>query len=740
VTSEQPRWNIHEYFAAEGWNSGTWYQFLAPDADFDLYLVWDEGDEDRQSARILALRQYSDSTNWDAYSEGVADIDSDSFHVIQVGLERAIADGLLPESNPRVETGRMSALRSELPEIVHGIPVRDQALYLGGTRVDHKGFELYLSERSTTAEHSTTIPALVFVIATDTSVVSRWYEDGSVVPQIDRKDGALREAMLRAREQGFRFHVDDRNLKQLEDTSGVIVPEPTTRAPKILQKGPEAQMTTPQSSTLQFTNVTIAESPDETIHLPAGMSHAKAREWLTNDERSKEQEIQWSAGFDAYPLDGALALRRVLERRFGSAIKSGATEQTFFGDREVPPYMIEVQVGVNQVQHVPWGHFTIPLMPDCKIEAGVDYREKQLFFQLTGKIKRKYKPIMDEIAAQVREELKVGSIYKGKAFMVTFPSDEEAAQRGYHPKDYAPKFIDVADPQDQLILSDHVQEQIETNLFAPVIHTARCRKLGIPLKRGVLLAGKYGTGKTLTASLLSRLCIQNGWTFVYLKDVADLDRAMRFANRYAPAVIFAEDIDRAMEQKEGSARDQAMNDILNTIDGVDMKHAELMVVLTTNFLEKINKAMLRPGRLDVVIPVDPPDESAVIRLMRHYANGLLDHATDGALLAAAEQLAGQIPAIIREVVERSKLAAICRADDTDQILLEGEDLRIAAQGMISHIRLLEDPPADERSDLEKAADTIVSGMIRVSSVSAIVNGLSNGAKPIAPKVVVSEAL
>ena len=60
--------------------------------------------------------------------------------------------------------------------------------------------------------------------------------------------------------------------------------------------------------------------------------------------------------------------------------------------------------------------------------------------------------------------------------------------------------------------------------------------------------------------------------------------------------------------------------------------------------------------------------------------------------------------------------------------------------MISHIRLLEDPPADERSDLEKAADTIVSGMIRVSSVSAIVNGLSNGAKPIAPKVVVSEAL
>ena len=728
-TSEQPRWNIHEFFAAEGWDPEPWSQFLgaySSDVEFDLYLTWKEGDDsDRQRARILAIRQRPDAP-WEAYSEEVGNINNSSPHLFRVGLERATADGFILTSNPRLETGRQSFLRIELPETVHGIPVRESALYLGGTRVEQKEFELYL------VEHRALVPALVFAIAPD-GEVSRWYEDGSVVPNLAAKDGALREAMLRAREQGFRFHIDDRNLKQLEDTSGVSAPKLPTTAPEITQKGSEAQMTTSQ----KFTNVTVEESPDEIIRLPRGMTNPQAREWLTIDERNKEQEIQWSASFDAYPLDGALALRRVLEKRFGTAVKAGASEATFFGERDVPPYMIEVQVGVDKVEHVPWGHFTIPPMPEHRIEAGVDYREKQLFFQLTGKIRRKYKPIMDGISEQVREELRVGSIYKGKAFRVTFPTEAEAAQRGYNPKDYAPKFINVADPQDQLILSDSVREQIETNLFAPVLHTAECRKFGIPLKRGVLLAGKYGTGKTLTASLLSLYCIENGWTFVYVSDVEDLDLAMRFANRYAPAVIFAEDIDQAMEQQEGSARDKEMNAILNTIDGVEMKNAELMVVLTTNFLGNINRAMLRPGRLDAVISIDPPDEDAVIQLMRHYAKGLLDHETDEALQPAAEQLAGQIPAIIREVVERSKLAAICRfsrSSDTDRLQLQGEDLRIAAQGMVAHIRLLEDPPADDRSDIEKAADTVVGGLIRISGVGAAVNGLSNGSKPALPKV------
>lgn len=468
----------------------------------------------------------------------------------------------------------------------------------------------------------------------------------------------------------------------------------------------------------KFTHVEVVESHDEQIHLPAGMTKRQAREWLTQIEANEEQTINWSETIDAYPLDGALALRNVFERRFGAAVKEGATVRTFFGEKDVPPYMIAVEVGVDEVQYVPWGHFIIPVMPEHKIKAGVEFKEKQLFFKISGEIKRKYKGFMDEIAFQVREELKHGSIYKAKAFRIKFPTDQEMADEGYNPEDFAPKFINVAAAHDKLILSATVNEQIETNLFTPVEHTEQCKLLGIPLKRGILLEGRYGTGKTLTAAMLSRKCVENGWTFIYLNNVADLEKAMRFARRYEPAVIFAEDIDSVLQQQEGSKRDQAMNNILNTIDGVDMKRAEQMVVLTTNFVERINKAMLRPGRLDAVISVLPPDEIAVLQLMRHYAKNLLDNEGDEALMPAANLLAGQIPSVVREVVERSKLAAIGRSTKNSRVLtLQGEDLRIAAQGILSHIKLLEDPPVDNRSDIEKAADRLGSYLAAANNPS-----------------------
>jgi hypothetical protein len=98
----------------------------------------------------------------------------------------------------------------------------------------------------------------------------------------------------------------------------------------------------------------------------------------------------------------------------------------------------------------------------------------------------------------------------------------------------------------------------------------------------------------------------------------------------------------------------------------------------------------------------------VIRLMRHYAAGLLDHEKDSSLLPAATLLAGQIPSVVREVVERSKLAAIRRAskEGHNDVRINGTDVLVAAKGIAMHIKLLEDPPADTRSDIERAADRL----------------------------------
>lgn len=710
ITSESPRWDLGEFFDDDGYEEPSEIHFLggckiaSDENDYDLYLVrWD--DDENPTVAIWAARKDEDE-DWDTYDEETDDIDGNSVALLIEGLDRAKANGLLQESDPMIDTRpEGSTLRHYLPaEQPKGRIVEREAVFLGGTRVNHVEYELfYVSKSETPRAH-----AIVFALRHDTENefhLSQWEADGSV-PSGRGERKALNEAIRRARAQGFEYQVHKDYLSRLDERTGTPVSVERPTSSLTTNTGDAAQMTTTERpKPKNFTHVTVAPSRDEQIHIPAGMSKSQAREILTTIEKNEEQLINWSEVIDAYPLDGAFALRRVLDRRFGGAVKAGATQRTFFGDREVPPFMISVEVGVDKTEHVPWGHFTIPLM-EHKIHAGVEFREKQLFFKLSGEIKRKYQPTMDEIAAQVREELRAGSIYKGKAFRVRFPTDADMQNDGYDPDDYAPRFINVAAPQDQLILSEAVQLQINVNLFTPVRQTEVCRKMRIPLKRGVLLEGKYGTGKTLTAAMLSRECVDNGWTFIYLTNVRDLEKAMRFAKRYEPAVIFAEDIDAVLVQNEGSKRDQAMNDILNTIDGVDMKGAEQMVVLTTNFVDRINKAMLRPGRLDAVISITPPDEVAAIRLMKHYAVGLLDTASDASLLPAAEMLAGQIPAVIREVVERSKLAAIYRAGASEKLGLVGEDLRVAAEGILSHIKLLEDPPADTRSDLEKAADRL----------------------------------
>jgi len=154
---------------------------------------------------------------------------------------------------------------------------------------------------------------------------------------------------------------------------------------------------------------------------------------------------------------------------------------------------------------------------------------------------------------------------------------------------------------------------------------------------------------------------------------------------------------------------------INTEEIVGKDLFELLKLnLAVRFVARINKAMLRPGRLDAVICIEPPDEQAVIRLFRRYAQGLLDGEADETLLPAAKVLSGQIPSVVREVVERSKLASIRRTklEGKKKVELRGTDLLVAANGIMAHIKLLEEPEVDERSDIEKAATIVAAAVVQ----------------------------
>jgi transitional endoplasmic reticulum ATPase len=428
--------------------------------------------------------------------------------------------------------------------------------------------------------------------------------------------------------------------------------------------------------------ITLPADPDK-------MPTEKAIEALRRKLADESQTFNVHEAIDAYVLDAAVAFVKAMTNLYGWASPATTIQKTMFGTRKNPPSMISVKTGHRDedVVQCPFGAFNIPGV-DETIHTTTDENNKgQQVFVIHAEIKKKDKHLLLELANETRRIVREESIYKGKAIRLAV--DDDGSLNLNDP----PAFLNVSVKEDIIFDSD-IEAMIIDNILVPVMHTDACRKLKVPLKRGILLEGRYGTGKTLVARDLARECELSGWTFILLDKVQGLRVALEFANRYAPAVVFAEDIDRIMTE-----RDEAANDLVNVIDGVISKRAEIMTVLTTNFVEKLNPVILRPGRLDAVISLKAPSDEAVQRLLRVYAGKLL--AVDADLTQAGKELSGQIPASIRECVERAKLGMIGRGDKH----LSDNDLVTAAKTMKNHLELL-NRDLKQPSVAEKLAESL----------------------------------
>lgn len=435
-------------------------------------------------------------------------------------------------------------------------------------------------------------------------------------------------------------------------------------------------------------DVGITRSGDKIIlpAIPTPMHEKTAIEYLERKLKHDEMTVGIHEDIDCHPLEGAWALKKVLEQKFGWAESKEREVNGFFGKQKIPAQLVSLEVSLGKFEQVVWGNFQLPGMEDSELHCSASRRNGRFIFNIAGEIKKKFETEAKDIAQRVRDFLKANSLYKGQAIRLTV--DENGEINHQEP----PKFVDLSRVNEsELIFSEDLEKQVQTNLFAPIEHTNMCRSHKIPLKRGVLLEGAYGTGKTLAAYVTAKKAVKNGWTFIYLERVGGLDKALEFAKRYEPCVIFAEDIDRVM----AGERDIEVDDILNTIDGIESKNSEIMVILTTNDVNSIERAMLRPGRLDAVISFHAPDAKAAEKLIRLYARGLIEENTN--LTAAGKELAGTIPAVIREVVERSKLYAISRGEG-DSLKLNGDDIAVAAKGMKGHLALLESPKPDPTAE------------------------------------------
>lgn len=416
------------------------------------------------------------------------------------------------------------------------------------------------------------------------------------------------------------------------------------------------------------------------IIIPEGMELKDAQRYLREKEEEEETYVAITEDINAFPLDGAVAFANVLRRRYGwTSLKP---TPGMFGPN--PPKMIGVPVSHNETIQVPWGRCEVPNISG-HLDTHYNFNEQNLpIFRLAGQVRRKHEKIVADIAAEVRREVATKSIYKGKALRINF-RDSDGSRMSDFSTSFGPVFLDMEKHSRQiLVYSEATRRVVQTNLLNPIQETEKCRRVGIPLKRGVLLAGGYGTGKTLTGYQLASECIKAGWTFIYLEDVRDVDLALSFARMYMPCVVFSEDVDRTLS----GPRTPEMDQRLNIIDGILSKDTEIMLVLTTNHKNVINPAALRPGRMDTLVEVGPPDEAAIVTLVRSYGNMEQDcvvKASDAEIIEACEPLKGANAAFFREIVERAKLSAISHSDGK-QLIINKDDLNSAALTLREHAK------------------------------------------------------
>lgn len=135
-------------------------------------------------------------------------------------------------------------------------------------------------------------------------------------------------------------------------------------------------------------------------------------------------------------------------------------------------------------------------------------------------------------------------------------------------------------------------------------------KVGIPYKRGYCFHGVPGNGKTtLSLSLASKF--RKDIHILNIGALDDDDALQRaFSSLKRNSILLIEDIDRSFVQREGKDVKVSFSCLLNALDGALSKHG-LIVIITTNHIDRLDPALLRDGRIDTKIEIKNPDNEMI---------------------------------------------------------------------------------------------------------------------------------
>lgn len=258
---------------------------------------------------------------------------------------------------------------------------------------------------------------------------------------------------------------------------------------------------------------------------------------------------------------------------------------------------------------------------------------------------------------------------KDETHPVVTMADFETALTTVSPSAMAEVMVDV----DQVSLDDvgdlvEVKQALTEAVLWPLTYPDTFERLGIQAPRGVLLYGPPGCGKTFLVKAIATSGKANVLSVkgaeLLSKWVGESERAVRElfrrARQAAPTLVFLDEVDALApvrgQASDGGTTDRVVAALLTELDGVEGLH-NVVVIGATNRPDLVDPALLRPGRLERLVYVPPPDADARAEILQATSRDV-PLADDVDLAALAAELDGFSAADCAALIREAALAAM----------------------------------------------------------------------------------